>query len=59
MAGLLGMKPSRNFKIYRTEFPAVFRFDGRLFQERFDVDANEVLWVEIDEPEALPWLLSK
>lgn len=56
--GLLGMKPSRNFKIFRTEFPAIFRFNGHLYQEIFDIYVEENLWVEIGESEAMRWLTS-
>lgn len=57
--GLLGVKPSRNFKIYRTEFPAIFRFNGKLFQEEYDIDFDEDCWVEITEEEAMRWLEAK
>jgi len=33
---LLGNKDSRQFKIYRTEHPAVFRFNGIFYMEDFD-----------------------
>ena len=59
MSGLLGMKPGRNFKIFRTEFPAVFRFNGRLYQEIFDVITCEVLWVEVNEEDATKLLTVK
>lgn len=59
MAGLLGVKPSRNFKIYRTEFPAIFRFNGKLYQEFYDIVKNEELWLEMDEEEATHWLEAK
>src|SRR4051812_1167331 len=38
MPGLLGNGAHRNFKIYRTEFPAIFRFNGQLYQEFYDID---------------------
>jgi len=56
MAGLLGFKPTRQFKIYRTEFPAIFRFNGKLYQEFYDIDEDQSLWVEINEEEADRWL---
>ncbi len=55
--GLLGMRPSRNFKIYRREFPAIFRFNGVLFQEFFDIDNNETKFLGITEEAAKRWLL--
>lgn len=59
MAGLLGNKISRNFKIYRTDFPAIFRFEGVLYQEEFDIDFNEARFVEISEENAERWLRAK
>lgn len=56
---LYGVTPSRKFKIYREEFPAIFRFDGGLYQEFYDIDANIALWREITEEEALRWLAAK
>lgn len=58
VSGLLGTTPSRNFKIFRTEFPAVFRFNGHLYQERYNIDTDELLWVEVDEDEVKRWLQS-
>jgi hypothetical protein len=58
-AGLLGVTPSRRFKIFRSEFPAIFRFNGALFEEFYDIDANEHLWVQISEDEAQRWLKAK
>lgn len=49
MASLLGFKPSRHFKIYRSEFPAIFRFNGKLYQEFYDIDNDQELWVVISE----------
>lgn len=57
--GLLGMRPSRNFKIFRTDFPAIFRFNGKLYQEFYDIDTMEDSWVEITEEEAMRWLKTK
>jgi hypothetical protein len=37
---LLGLRDSRQFKIFRTEYPAIFRFDGKLFSEEFDNDGD-------------------
>lgn len=54
--GLLGREPSRNFKIFRTGFPAIFRFNGILYQEHFDIDTNKHEWVEISEAQAQPLL---
>lgn len=59
MAGLLGNKPSRNFKIFRTDHPAIFRFNGRLYMEFFDIDVNQHVWTEIGESEAMRWLKAK
>lgn len=54
--GLLGMRPSRNFKIFRIDFPAIFRFNGKLYQEFHNIDTMEDSWVEITEEEAMRWL---
>lgn len=54
--GLLGVRPSRQFKIYRSEFPAIFRFDGKLYQEHYNIDTMVDEWVEITEDEAIRWL---
>lgn len=59
MHPLLGTKPSRHFKIYREEFPAIFRFNGVLYQEEHDIDANEIKFVEIVPELAEPWLAAK
>lgn len=56
--GLLGMRPSRKFKIYREEFPAIFRFNGALYQEHYSIDLNEHEWIEISEEDAKRWLNS-
>lgn len=56
---LLGTKPSRKFKIYREDFPAIFRFNGQLFQEFYDIDQNESLWIEISPEYAERWLKVK
>lgn len=56
---LLGIGLSRNFKIFRTEFPAIFRFNGRLYQEFYDIDTDENLWVEINVETAKRWLKAK
>jgi hypothetical protein len=57
--GLLGLRPSRQFKIYRTEFPAIFRFNGRLYQENYDIDNDDFAFVQIDVAEAQRWLRAK
>lgn len=57
--GLLGMTPSRNFKIYRTDFPAIFRFNGKLFMEQVNTATMEDRWVEISEKAAGRWLKTK
>jgi len=44
---LLGNKDSRKFKIYREEFPAIFRFDGKIFSEGFDIDHDEIKFQEV------------
>jgi hypothetical protein len=44
---LLGVRDRRKFKIFRSEFPAIFRFNGRLFEECFDIDGNKDRFVEI------------
>lgn len=57
MAGLLGHRPSRHFKIYREEAPAIFRFNGKLYVEDvYHIDRNEIRWVEISEKEAMQLL---
>jgi hypothetical protein len=55
MAGLLGMYPSRSFKIYRTEEPAIFRFNGKLFMEQITGE-HHIRWVEVTEDQAMVWL---
>lgn len=57
MPGLLGLYPSRKFKIYREEHPAIFRFNGKLFVE--GSDENGDFWIEINEEEAARRLASK
>ena len=57
--GLLGVRPSRQFKPYRMEFPAIFRFNGKLFQEFYDIDEARIIWVEISPEDAEPWLIAK
>lgn len=57
--GLLGFVPVRNFKIYRSEFPAIFRFNGKLFQEHYNIDTMVDEWMEIDEAEAMRWLAAQ
>lgn len=57
--GLLGMRPARTFKIFETDFPAIFRFDGKLYMENFDIDRNEHRWVEISEEHAMHYLRRK
>lgn len=54
MGGLLGNGPSRNFKIFRTHFPAVFRFNGKLYMENFDIDRNVSEFIEVSEENAEP-----
>lgn len=56
---LLGTTDSRNFRIYRTKFPAIFRFNGQLFQEHFNIDTNVQEWIEITPELAEPWLKAK
>lgn len=53
--GLLGLRPSRHFKIYRQDFPAIFRFNGKLYEECFD-DYSQVEWREISEDGAIELL---
>lgn len=53
---LLGIKDGRKFKIYREEFPAIFRFNGKLYQEEYDIDRNEHRWVEISPEYAERWV---
>lgn len=50
------MEFSRNFEIFRTEWPAIFRFNGKLFQEEHDIDRDDVRWMEIREDTAQRWL---
>lgn len=57
--GLLGYRPTRHFKIFQEKFPAIFRFNGKLFQEFYNIDANEYLWHEISEQDANRWLQIK
>jgi hypothetical protein len=52
MAGLLGVKQSRQFKIYRLDPPAIFRFNGKLYKEFYDIDMDKNFWVEIKEEDA-------
>jgi len=56
---LLGNGPSRNYKIYRTEFPAIFRFNGRMFIESFGTDEDDISFTEIEPEQAAPWLKGK
>jgi len=56
MPGLLGTKPSRHFKIFREAEPAIFRFNGVLYIENFNLDANQFEFVSISEEGAAPWL---
>ena len=46
MVGILGQKPTRQFKVYQTKYPAIFRFNGKLYVEEVDQ------WVEIKEKDA-------
>lgn len=57
--GLLGLGPSRNFKIFRTEFPAIFRFNGKLYQEFYDIDEEQHIWIEVSEETAQRWLAAE
>jgi hypothetical protein len=57
--GVLGMRPARKFKILREEFPAIIRFNGKLFQEFYDIDADKWCLTEITEKQAKPWLEAK
>lgn len=52
MAGLLGNGPSRRFKVYQTDFPAIFRFNGKLYQEFYDINEDQNFWIEIKEEDA-------
>jgi hypothetical protein len=56
---LLGNGARRTFKLYRTEFPAIFRFDGKFFQEEYAIDTMEQKWIEITPETAERWLKSK
>lgn len=58
--GLLGMRPSRHFKIFREkEFPAIFRFNGKLFMEYYNIDDDETVWREVQEETAMRYLEAK
>jgi len=57
--GLLGMRPSRNFHIFRSDFPAIFRFNGKLFREETNTLTGEDRWREISEETAMRYLKSK
>ena len=59
MAGLLGIKISRQFKIYRSEFSAIFRFSGKLYMEVYDTVEDTTGWEEVDEAMALHFLEAK
>jgi hypothetical protein len=59
MVGLLGLRPSRKFKILREQHPAIFRFNGQLFMEDYNIDQNVDLWIPIPEEYAQQWLKSK
>lgn len=54
--GLLGTRPSRNFKLYQTKFPAIFRFNGKLFMEHYNIDTMVNEWVEVSEEYVKRWL---
>lgn len=56
---LLGAKNSRKFKVYREDFPAIFRFNGTLFTEEHNIDTGESTWVEIAPETAERWLAQK
>jgi hypothetical protein len=56
MAGLLGNSPTRHFKVYRTKFPAIFRFNGKLYMEHYNIDQNVKEWIQIEVAEAERWL---
>lgn len=55
MAGLLGLRPSRHFKIFREEFPAIFRFNGNLYQEHYNIDTDSNEWIEVSEDDVIRW----
>lgn len=56
---LLGAKDSRQFKIYQNEWPAVFRFNGRLYSEYYNIDQDETVWREIPPELAERFLLGE
>ncbi len=56
---LLGNGASRHIKIYRETWPAIFRYNGRLYQEHYDVDNDVHSFVEISPEEAERWLQPK
>ena len=56
---LLGVKPSRKFKIYREKFPAIFRWEGRLYMEMHNIDSDEIIFTQISPEHAARWLESK
>lgn len=53
---LLGMRDSRHIKVFREEFPAIFRFNGRLFIESFDIEQDVDQFVEVSPERAEYWL---
>lgn len=53
---LLGNGANRSFKLYRTEFPAIFRFDGQLYMEHFDIDHDVEGFLKV-KPEHVEHLL--
>ena len=59
MAGLLGNRPSRKFKVFRETFPAIFRFDGELYQEEYDIDTMQNRWIQITPEQAERWLRAR
>lgn len=56
---LLGNGASRSFKLYRTEFPAIFRFDSKFFQEDYNISTGKYRWTEISPEFAERWLEAK
>lgn len=53
---LLGVRDSRQFKTYRTEFPAIFRFNGQLYQEAYNIGSGEERFIPIEPEHAEQWL---
>ena len=43
------MNRERSFEIIRTEWPALIRFDGKYFEEEYDIDVNEQKFREVSD----------